>query len=290
MVDFNSSQVTIPDHFGINFTSVVHTHAEGPTRPENNKVSSPFVVVVTGAGKGLGYHIALACARAGATGLCISSRTQSNLDALENDLRKLNPEVEVLKQTCDTADPQAVNGLAEAVATVFSGRLDVVIANAGVISRYLYDTDAETGEQTYRRLPVCIVEDDDFARVTSINYLGSYYVAKYFTPGLVSGSNPSAIRAYGVITSTAAPCYDSKFVPTAYNISKLANVRMAEYMHNDHERSGLQAFAVHPGAVLTPQTERHSTREGDGWDTREFAEMTKSGWYCADLGDVHSLD
>ncbi|KIW24505.1 hypothetical protein, variant [Cladophialophora immunda] len=256
-----------PDHYGQRFTPTLHHQAEGPTLPENNR-RSPFVVVVTGAGKGLGVYISLAYARAGATGICISSRTQSDLDALEKRLKEVNPKLEVLSVICDTAKPEAVKALADQVRGRWNGRLDVAIANAGVISQYLYDTDPRTGEKTNRRLPRGIIEDDDFQRVIDINVLGSYYVAKYFTPLLVAPENPSTVRGYVVLTSLACQLTESSFVPTAYNVAKLANVRMVEHMATDHRAEGLLAFAVHPGAVLTPQTENHSTQKGDAWDTR----------------------
>lgn len=233
--------------------------------PENNP-SQPFIVVVTGAGKGLGVHISLAYARAGVTGICISSRTQSDLDALEKQLKEVNPKLEILSLLCDTTKPEAVKSMADKVRERWNGRLDVVVANAGVISRYLYDEDEKTGEKTNRRLPVGIVEDDDFQRVININLLGSYYVAKYFTSLLTATTNPSTARTFVVITSLASHLSASPFVPTAYNIAKIANNRMAEHMANDHGAEGLLAYAVHPGAVLTPQTELHSTNKGDAWD------------------------
>lgn len=266
-----------PSHYGLKFTPTTHTRAEGPTLPQNNRSSSPFVVVVTGAGKGLGYHISLAYARAGATGICITSRTQSDLDALSKELQSINPKIEILAKACDASNPDAVKGLAEAVERKFNGQLDVVVANAGVISKYIHESDPKTGEQINRHLPVGIMEDDDFKRVIDINLLGSYYVAKYFTPILISKSNHSKIRAYIVITSMAAHLAESGFVPVAYNMSKLANIRMAEHMHNDHAQSGLQAYAVHPGAVLTPQTELHSTEKGDAWDSCKWKTISNLG-------------
>lgn len=41
---------------------------------------------------------------------------------------------------------------------------------------------------------------------------------------------------------------------------------MVENMANDHGKEGLLAYAVHPGAVLTPQTEKHSLEKDDFWD------------------------
>src|ERR1700753_3441171 len=95
-----------PEHYGLEFPPTLHHEAEGPTLPENNR-SSDYVVVVTGAGKGLGVYIALAYARAGATGICISSRTQGDLDSLEKQLKEVSPKLEILSEICDTTKPDA---------------------------------------------------------------------------------------------------------------------------------------------------------------------------------------
>ncbi len=64
----------------------------------------------------------------------------------------------------------------------------------------------------------------------------------------------------------AAHCTNSELVPIAYSMSKRANCHMAEQMAKDHKKDGLLAYAVHPGAVVTPQTQNHSLGKGDVWD------------------------
>src|SRR5258708_4014529 len=103
-----------PEHFGRDFTKTLRHKAEGPTLPENNQ-SPGYVVVVTGAGKGLGIYLALAYARAGARGICISSRTQSDLNSLEKQLKDVNPKLEILSEVCDTTKLDVVKALAEKV-------------------------------------------------------------------------------------------------------------------------------------------------------------------------------
>jgi NAD(P)-dependent dehydrogenase (short-subunit alcohol dehydrogenase family) len=255
---------------GIDFTAITHEKAEGSTLPTSNPPPyTPFNVVVTGAGKGLGRAISLAYAQSGVTGICISSRTQSDLDSLEQEMLAVAPNLDIFSRICDTSDPSAVSALSIACAEHFEDQIDVVIANAGIISKYLND-DSETD----RQLPKGIIEDDDFLRVTSINYLGSYYTAKYFTPLLLkrkapanSSSDADLVRAFVVITSLAGHVPQSAATPVAYNVSKLANNRMVECMANDHGKEGLLAYAVHPGEVVTPQTLRHSVKKGDMWDT-----------------------
>ncbi|KAK3072449.1 hypothetical protein LTR53_006776 [Teratosphaeriaceae sp. CCFEE 6253] len=247
----------LPRDYGLRFTSTIHTHAEGSTDPRNNQVHTNFVVVVTGAGKGLGYHIALAYAQAGAKGIVVASRTESDLVKLEKDIQAINPATTVLVQTCDTQDDGQVRRLAEATKAKF-GRLDVVIANAGIISKYIKDADG--GE----RLPIGIVEDSDFERVINTNFLGSYRVAKYFVPQLIETNDGP--QAYVCITSLAGHTSSSFVTPIAYNLSKTASNRMVEHIHHDHGKDGVQAFTLHPGAVLTAQTElHHTTQLGSAW-------------------------
>ncbi|EGP82672.1 uncharacterized protein MYCGRDRAFT_51174, partial [Zymoseptoria tritici IPO323] len=269
-----------PDHWGIKFTPTIHTKAEGPTDPKNIKLSSSFVVVVTGAGKGLGYHIALAYAYAGAKGIVISSRTQSDLDKLTAELKAINPDLDIVSQTCDTTKDEEVRSLAEVTKKHF-GRLDVV---GQELSRIPFP-------QTNSHSP-----NLDFERVIDTNFLGSYRVAKHFVPLLQA--TPNGIQAYVVITSLASQVKDSEMTPIAYNLSKLAVNRMAEQIHADHfERDGVTAFAGHPGTVLTPQTERHAMLTDDvglcggflTWLTKE-KRMWLSGRYLSVNWDTEELE
>lgn len=163
--------------------------------------------------------------------------------------------MDVLAQICDTTSDSDVEKLAHAVRAHF-GRVDAVIANAGIISKYKEDGTLPIG-----------IDDPDFDRVISINLLGSRRVAKHFLPQLATTTDGPQV--FVVITSSASHSVDSNYCPIAYNVSKLATNRLAEHIHNDHEKEGILAFAVHPGAVVTPQTAKHSTGEGDKWEQGE---------------------
>lgn len=250
-------------HAGLQFTQSIHSKPEGPTIPENNKVTKqPFTVCVTGAGKGIGYWICLAYARAGVTGIVISSRTQSDLDKLSAELKKINPKLHVVSQICDTTKDSDVAALAEATKKEF-GYLDVCVANAGIISKYLPDGT----------LPSGILADDDFTRVIDINFLGAVRTARCFAPLLLDKKSEGA---FIVISSIAAHLPASDRTPIAYNTSKIAVNRLIEHLKNDYGHDGLLAYAVHPGAALTPQTEHHSLEKGDQWE---------QGMYCLEAGD-----
>jgi NAD(P)-dependent dehydrogenase (short-subunit alcohol dehydrogenase family) len=178
----------LPRHYGISLTPTTHTHIPPSIDPSLTSLPSPFVVVVTGAGKGLGYHIALAYAKAGCSGLSISSRTSSDLDALEAAIKKTEKErgegrdIDVLKTVCDVQSDESVKRLEEEVRRKW-GRVDVVVGNAGVISRYVErgGKDGRKGEGKESNLPIGIVEDEDWGRVLDINLNGVWRISTSFS-------------------------------------------------------------------------------------------------------------
>ena len=110
-----------------------HTKAEGLIDPMNTKFPNPSVVLVTGAGKG-GFDVSLAYAKAGAGGIIICSWTEPDLDASEKEIHAINDKCQVLSRVCDTTKEEDLSQLAKDVEKKY-GRLDVAIANAGVISK-----------------------------------------------------------------------------------------------------------------------------------------------------------
>ncbi len=101
------------------------------------------IAVVTGAGKGIGRAIAIGLAEAGAD-VAIASRTQSDLDAVADDVHALGRRAFPL--ATDATDMKALERLAERTAEEF-GKLTIWVNNAGGIPdgtpRYLTRTSEE---------------------------------------------------------------------------------------------------------------------------------------------------
>jgi NAD(P)-dependent dehydrogenase (short-subunit alcohol dehydrogenase family) len=79
--------------------------------------------LVTGAGKGLGRACALAMAEAGATILALS-RTQSDLDKLERDIKKIKGKI--IKIKCDVMDYEDLKNKLDRIKII-----DILVNNAG---------------------------------------------------------------------------------------------------------------------------------------------------------------
>src|SRR6266536_1383990 len=86
------------------------------------------VAVVTGGSRGLGLEIAHGLGEAGAS-VVITARRQEWLGPAEEELRAAGIGVAAL--TCDVADPNQVDALAEATLARF-GKVDVLVNAAGI--------------------------------------------------------------------------------------------------------------------------------------------------------------
>ncbi|KAF2453572.1 hypothetical protein BDY21DRAFT_424295 [Lineolata rhizophorae] len=217
---------SLPTHFGITFTSTLHSKPEGLTEPKSIKLPSPFVVAIAGGSRGIGLSIAQAYAEAA--------------------------------RTCDVAQQEDVDKFSAGVKAKF-GRLDVAVFNSAKAPRYLQDADGTL------RLSSHVLEDvEEFHGVTMTNFLGAVYLAKSLLPLLMETKD--GMQTLICITSASSHFGSSNVTPASYNISKLAMNRLIETVDSDYRDQGIQSFAVHPGVVLTDLTARHSeTVAGDFW-------------------------
>src|SRR6266550_2093437 len=93
------------------------------TRPLDGKVA-----VITGGNQGIGRAIAQAMADSGAS-LAICSRTEESLRIAAEELRAGG--VDCLAVPCDGSNPASTDAMAKALLD-HSGKVDVVVANAGI--------------------------------------------------------------------------------------------------------------------------------------------------------------
>ncbi|KAF2666752.1 hypothetical protein BT63DRAFT_457706 [Microthyrium microscopicum] len=149
----------------------------------------------------------------------------------------------------ERASGYEVEKLASDVKATF-GRVDIVVANAGVLSDHLYDDNGKiTG------FPVGTLEEPDFERTMTNNIFGTRNTAKYFLP-LLSQSKDGA-KMFVATSSSCAWLEHTQISPLGYNLSKLVINRMVESIHNYyHEKDGIVAYSIHPGQIKTDLTKR----------------------------------
>jgi NADP-dependent 3-hydroxy acid dehydrogenase YdfG len=186
-------------------------------------------VLITGGNKGIGKGIALAYAKAGASHIAITSR--SDAAEVAGEVKEAAASAgraapTVLALQVDVLDRKGVTTAAERLEREW-GRLDILISNAGFLARYekLLDSD-----------------DDEWWQSYETNIRGMYFVSKAFLPLLLKGGDKTIIS----ISSTGAMHYHVG--GSSYQISKLALLRLTEYLMADYaDQVRQQAHAFEGG-------------------------------------------
>jgi len=197
------------------------------------------VVVVTGAGGGLGAAYARRFARAGAR-LGLLDRDVARVEALAAELQGQG--VESLAVACDVSVESDCRQAIEAVSEQFGG-IDVLINNAGITHRSSFaDTDASV-----------------FQKVMGVNFFGAVYCTKAALPSL--RQRRGLIIAISSIAGIA-PLYGR----TGYAASKHAVQGLFSSLRAELAASGVDVMIVCPGFTATGIAA--AALDGDGSVTR----------------------
>ena len=196
------------------------------------------VVVVTGAGSGIGRELAVQLARKGAK-LAISDVDAAGLATTERLVREAGAEVHT--QTLNVAERQAVLDYAETVAAHFGG-VNAVFNNAGI---------AHHGEVEH-------TEFKDIERVVDVDFWGVVNGTKAFLPHVIASGDGAIVNTSSLFGLLAEPGQ------AAYNAAKFAVRGFTEALNQEMivAKHPVKVTCVHPGGIKTAIA-RNSTTSGD---------------------------
>ena len=225
-----------------NFTKTLHHSLTAETDPKLVTLPQGFSVCIIGASTGIGEHIAYAFAHAKASTITIASRNEPALAPVAETIKSVSPNTTVSTHPCDISSYDSVSALATSVSQNTAG-LDCMISVPASSPPFSSD----------------ITQDDPFANAQAFltNTVGLLNAAKAFIPLLLQKQNGA--KALLTISSLGATLTTGFAAQTAYNTSKLAQIRLIEYLATQfpHDKTGLLALAIHPGAVLTRMSKRY---------------------------------
>lgn len=213
----------------------IHHSVPPKLDPRRQTLPTPFVVVVTGASRGIGKAIALAFAQAGATGLILTARTVEALRDVEAECKSMaaSPELVISLLAADVSLESSALSVLKGVETEHAGRLDLLVNNAGILAS---DTSA------YGKL--CDIDSSQIEETMKINHFGRFYMTKHLIPLMIAC--PSQVKAVVNVSSIGSHVS----APLGYSISALCTNRLAQRVAEAYGDQGVVSYAIHPGAVL----------------------------------------
>ncbi|KAF2997865.1 hypothetical protein E8E13_002983 [Curvularia kusanoi] len=192
------------------------------------------VVLITGAGRGIGRSMAIQYARANVDTIIICARTGSELDEVEERIKEANAKVTVKKETLNVTDGPAVKALAQSIEQSI-GRLDVLINNAGLSRPWE---------------PVGETDPEDYWQVLEVNLHGPLLLTHAFLPLLVKTAETQKTYVNVInVTSIGAVLVNSG--GSSYGIAKMALQRLSEFVALEYGDKGVNVVGIHPGGVVT---------------------------------------
>jgi len=193
------------------------------------------VALVTGGNRGIGLGMAEALAQSGADIVIWGSNAEANL-AAEGKLTSYG--VRVLAQQVNVADEAAVvAAMAEAVTAM--GRVDTVIANAGIGG----------GAPSFSEMTV-----ETWRRVLSVNLDGVFFTCREACKHMVArAKDGDPGGSIAVVASLAA--IEGAARNEAYAATKGGVISMMKSIAVEHARYGVRANAILPGWIATDMTQ-----------------------------------
>lgn len=197
-----------------------------------------MTALITGGSKGIGYGIAASLLKEGVN-VAITSRNQQDADAASAELSKIGPG-KIIGIAADVRNFEAQQKVVAQTLATF-GRLDVLIANAGI----------------GHFAPITEMTADQWNDTIDTNLTGVFYSLKSALDALI------AAKGYFISIASLA---GTNFFPSAaaYNASKFGLVGFTQAVMLDLREAGVKCSTIMPGSVAS-HFNNHEPNADDAW-------------------------
>lgn len=187
------------------------------------------VILVTGAGRGIGEAAAKAYAAHGATVLLLG-KNEDNLNEVYDQIEAAgHPQPVVIPYNLETALPHQYDELAATIEAEF-GRLDGLLHNAAILGP---------------RTPLEQLSGDNFMRVMQVNVNAMFMLTSTLLPLLKLSEDAS------VIFTSSSVGRQGRAYWGAYATSKFATEGLMQVLADEVDGTQVRANSVNPGATRT---------------------------------------
>ena len=229
----------------------------------NNFSLEGKVALITGASYGIGFAIAKAMHKAGAT-IVFNDIKQELVD---KGLAAYKEEgIPAHGYVCDVTDETAVNELVARIEHEV-GNIDILVNNAGII----------------KRIPMIEMKASEFRQVIDVDLNAPFIVSKAVLPAMIKMGHGKIINICSMMSELG------RETVSAYAAAKGGLKMLTRNIASEYGEFGIQCNGIGPGYIATPQTAPLRERQPDGsrhpFDSFIVAKTPAGRWGNAeDLG------
>lgn len=199
------------------------------------------VALVTGAGSGIGKATALALGKEGASVVAMS-RTREEVEATAAEIEKAGGTA--WAETADITDDEAMKKLVADTVDRF-GRLDIVIANAGINGVWA---------------PIEDITPEEWDKTITINLKGTYLTIHHAVPALEKAGGGAIV----VVSSINGTRTFTTPGASAYSVTKAGQLALVQQLSLELGQRNIRINAVCPGAIessISDNTEKRGSEK-----------------------------
>ena len=196
------------------------------------------IALVTGASYGIGFGIATAYAKAGATIVF----NDINQDLVNKGMEAYKAEgIEAHGYVCDVTNEEAVAAFIKQVEEEV-GVIDILVNNAGII----------------KRIPMLEMSAADFRQVIDIDLNGPFIMAKAVLPGMMAKNHGKIINICSMMSELG------RETVSGYAAAKGGLKMLTKNICSEFGEHNIQCNGIGPGYIATPQTAPLREKQADG--------------------------
>ena len=186
------------------------------------------VALITGASYGIGFAIAKAFAKAGAT-IVFNDIKQELVDKGIASYKEEG--IKAHGYVCDVTDENAVNELVEKIETEV-GKIDILVNNAGII----------------KRIPMHEMSAAEFRQVIDVDLNAPFICAKAVIPSMIKRGGGKIINICSMMSELG------RETVSAYAAAKGGLKMLTRNIASEYGEYNIQCNGIGPGYIATPQT------------------------------------
>ncbi|XP_072752201.1 17-beta-hydroxysteroid dehydrogenase 13-like [Anoplolepis gracilipes] len=199
--------------------------------PKTKKSVADEIVLITGAGHGIGKELAIGYASLGATVICWDINEETNKQTM-NEIKMMGTNT-VYAYQCNVADRHEVFRVAEKVRKEV-GDVTILVNNAGIIflKKFL--------DQSV----------DEITRVIDVNIMSHYWTLQAFLPSMIE-KNRGHVVAVSSVAAFYGATHGTVYCPSKSAVKALMEAVFDELRTYSERKSLIKFTTVYPVLVLT---------------------------------------